>query len=372
MGLSRLSMLGAGLVTSSIIADVILIVGETFVFESHPYMGIVTYMFFPGMATFGLLLIPLGIYWKLRSLGQGETAEGALRLAKAAGRDRMASVVQVLIVLTLFNLVIFGVVGYRGFHYTESREFCGQLCHSVMQPEFTTYSLSPHSEVDCVECHIGPGAGWFVKSKLSGARQVLAVAFDTYSRPIETPIDNLRPAREVCEVCHRPDIFPGNLLKVIEQFEPDEANTRLYTVLNLRVGAGGSDGHGIHWHVSEHDQMRYYATDRKRENIVWIELTNEDGSRNVWTRSDAPVSEDQIPHEKLRTMDCVDCHNRPTHIYLSPEQAIDERLASGAIDATIPWIRKVAEEVLVPAVRDHRQRPCGHREAAGDLPGAVS
>ncbi len=241
ISVSRIATAGAVLTTTGILAELLLLLGELLVFESHPYIGIVTYVLFPGLITLGLVLIPVGITLRLRKAHSGFSLAAIERLAEARGIS-VGHVGQIIITLTLLNLVIFSLVGYRAFHYTESVAFCGQVCHEVMHPEFTTYSRSPHSQIACVHCHIGPGAGWFVKSKLSGARQLLAVAFDTYSRPIQTPVHNLRPAREVCEVCHRPEIFHGNLVKVNQHFEPDEKNTRTYTVLNLRVGGGDEAG----------------------------------------------------------------------------------------------------------------------------------
>ncbi len=345
---SSLSILGTTLVTSAFMADLILILGELFMFESNPYIGIFAYLIFPGLAVLGLLLIPAGIYLKARKY-KNAGWPAAISIVLERKRVNRMHVLQMVFGLTMMNLVIFGILGYRGFHYTESKEFCGMLCHKVMLPEYTTYRRSPHSEISCVECHIGAGAGWFVKSKLSGTRQVLAVTFDSFSRPIKTPIHNLRPAREVCEVCHRPEIFHGNLFKVLQHFEPDETNTRTYTILNMRVGSGGEHGreaNGIHWHVSKQQQIRYYATDPKRENIVWVEITNLVGSRRIWRRPDGEADRKEIDPESLRLMDCVDCHNRPTHIFLSPSAALDEWMAQGFIDPSIPWIRKVSEEVL--------------------------
>lgn len=346
IAVSRIALLGAALTTSAFLAEVLLIGGEIFFFESHPYIGIVTYVLLPGMLVLGLLMIPAGILLRLRSADGGFSLGAIERLAETRGIS-LGHTGQVVMSLSLVNLVVFAFIGYRGFHYTESTAFCGQLCHEVMHPEFETYSRSPHSEIACVECHIGPGAEWFVKSKLSGARQLWAVVANTYSRPIETPVHNLRPARDVCEVCHRPEIFHGNLVKVIQHFEPDERNSRTYSVLNMRVGGGDEQGrgaHGIHWHVSKKHEVRYYATDRKRENIVWVEQVDEHGERRVWTTPEAPATPPDDAH--VRVMDCVDCHNRPTHIYLAPEEAIDKWMMTDRIDPDIPWIRKLGHEVL--------------------------
>ena len=100
-------------------------------------------------------------------------------------------------------------VGYNAFLFTESVTFCGRICHTVMEPEYTAYLNSPHARVRCVDCHVGAGAEWYVKSKLSGVHQVYAVTFHTYETPIPTPVKNLRPARETCEECHWPQKFFG-------------------------------------------------------------------------------------------------------------------------------------------------------------------
>src|SRR5208282_736036 len=101
-------------------------------------------------------------------------------------------------------------------------QFRGLTCHNVMQPEYSSWVESPHARVACAECHIGPGASWFVKSKLSGVGQVFAVAFNTYPKPIPTPVANLRPARETCEHCHWPARFSGDVFAVHTSYTADE------------------------------------------------------------------------------------------------------------------------------------------------------
>jgi hypothetical protein len=359
IGISRLAVFGAALVTAGFVGDVLLILGEMFIFLSNPYIGIISYMVFPGIMALGLGLIPLGIWLRLRRRGRPITMARLQRLSQAGVVERPARVIQLVFLLTAINLVTFAVIGYRGFHYMDSTEFCGEVCHEVMIPEFTAYQRSPHAEVECVECHIGPGAGWFVRSKISGARQVLAVTFDTYHRPIDTPIENLRPARQVCEVCHRPEHFHGDLIRQIQHFKPDAQNTPTYTVLNMRVGGiGRSPGSteqatGIHWHVAEQNTLRYYATDEDRENIVYIEQQTEDGGRRIWTRPDEPVDPATLDNQQMRRMDCVDCHNRPTHIFDPPIEAIEKRMRSGELDRQLPWIRKVGEQVLLADYASH-------------------
>ena len=355
LSMSRISILGAVIVTTTLGADAMLILGELLIFESNPYIGIIAYVVFPGAALFGLVLIPVGILLRLRKTRREDSVGRLVRHLSQRHVLRFISM------LTMINLVVFAFVGYRSFHIMESPEFCGEVCHEVMIPEFTTYQRSPHAEVDCVECHIGSGVGYLVKSKLDGTRQLAGVLLGNYSRPIETPVHNLRPAREVCEVCHRAGSLHASRIKILEQYEPDESNTRSFTVLNLRLGSVGdenNEGNGIHWHSGRDHELRYWATDRKRENIVRVELTDNNGSTRVWTRpgseSDQTVDDSETAHNNApRVMDCIDCHNRPTHVYLPPDRAIDEALADGRIDVNIPWIRAMAEVVLT---RDYETR----------------
>ena len=352
IGQSKISILGAALVTSAVLGDLILIIGEILFFQSNPYIGIIIYAVFPAIGIGGLVLIPIGTLWTARRRGASSLKDSFSALKVTNFRH----VFQVVFLLTMVNLVVFGSVGYRSFHFMESREFCGTMCHQPMHAEFNTYQNSPHSEIGCVECHIGSGVGWLIKSKLDGTRQLIAMLLDDYSRPIATPLHNLRPARDVCEVCHHPESFHGNLIKVIQDFEPDEKNTRHYTVLNMRVGGGEAPGRkarGIHWHVSREQRLRYYAADEKREEILRVEQLSDDGITRVWTRSGVKIPPEASDPANMRNMDCVDCHNRPTHIYLPPGRALDEKLEFGEIDRSIPWIRKLSEEIITREYASH-------------------
>ena len=48
----------------------------------------------------------------------------------------------------------------------------------------------------------------------------------------------------------------------------------------------------------------------------------------------------------IRTMDCMDCHNRPAHTYQSPNDAVNLAMSLGKIDRTLPWIKTNAVYVL--------------------------
>jgi hypothetical protein len=224
----------------------------------------------------------------------------------------------------------------------DSVTFCGETCHTVMQPEYTAYQNSPHARVECVKCHIGPGASWFVKSKLSGVGQVLAVTFRTYSTPIPTPVRSLRPARETCEACHWPQKYGEDRLQVIDKFADDQANTLTKTVLLMKIG-GGNRGIGIHGtHLGPGVAIRYAHADEGRQNIPWIEY-NGPGGKTVYATPEAKPDGGGLP---IREMDCVDCHNRPTHAYELPERAVDRVMNAGRISPSLPFAKKRAVEIL--------------------------
>jgi hypothetical protein len=45
-------------------------------------------------------------------------------------------------------------------------------------------------------------------------------------------------------------------------------------------------------------------------------------------------------------MDCMDCHNRPAHVFKSPNEAVDLALLLGKIDTSLPWIKSNAVQIL--------------------------
>jgi hypothetical protein len=236
-------------------------------------------------------------------------------------------------------LLVSAIGSYQSYHISESTQFCGQACHTVMEPELTTYLHGPHARVACVECHIGPGAEWFVKAKISGTYQLYAVAFNKYPRPVPTPIHNLRPAQETCEQCHWPKKFAGNLDKTYNYFLGDETNTPYSIRLTMKVG-GGDPTHGpvggIHWHMNVGNKVSYIASDEARQKISWVRIVNNQG---VITEFRTPQFTNQVEESQVRTMDCMDCHNRPAHKYMSPNQAVNLAMSLGRIDPALPWIK---------------------------------
>jgi nitrate/TMAO reductase-like tetraheme cytochrome c subunit len=341
-----LSALGALLAVVSGATLLVLLGLGLFVEEQHnPYFGIFVYMVLPPVFLVGLMLIPLGMarQWR-RWKRSGETALPSwplLDLNRPSHRNAAA----VFIVGTLLFVTLSAVGSYGAYHYSESVEFCGTTCH-VMEPEYTTYQRSPHARVACAACHVGPGADWFVKSKLSGTYQIYAVATRKYPRPIPTPIESLRPAQETCEQCHWPRMIFGAQQRQFQHFLYDDGNTSW--PINMLIKIGGGDPQtgqtaGIHWHMNIGVEVEYVARDRERQKIPWIRVTDRRTGRvTVYQDKNEPLTEAELAAAPARRMDCMDCHNRPSHILQPPDQAVDVLLHTRVIDPTVPGIKAVA------------------------------
>ncbi|PKN13019.1 MAG: cytochrome C [Deltaproteobacteria bacterium HGW-Deltaproteobacteria-4] len=338
-------------------------------YVTNAYYGFFIYMILGPVLIFGLVLIFVGLFF---FKGSREVQLFTMEYLQEQVSDplrfaRIKKLIVLGVALTVVNIGVFGVLAYSGYHYMESVEFCGQFCHTVMNPEYETYKRSPHSRVPCVECHIGSGAEWFVKSKLSGTRQLVAVALNTYPRPIATPVHGLRPARETCEECHRPELFHGEKLVIREHTLDDEVNSKTNTVLMMKIGSAGDravSSHGIHWHVSPENTITYLS-DAARQVISEVTLTRGDGTKTVF-RSGAKLDSGKGEKSKfeVRTMDCIDCHNRPSHIYLSAEEAIDLKFAEGKIPRDLPFIKR---EALKAANKSYKSAAAAKIGIAADL-----
>jgi hypothetical protein len=236
----------------------------------------------------------------------------------------------------------------------DSNQFCGLTCHKVMAPEYGAFLDSTHSRVGCVQCHIGPGAGWFVQSKLSGVRQVFAVARGTYSRPIPSPVHQLRPARETCEQCHWPQRFVGDKLLVRTKFAEDEKSTPSTTVLVLKIGGRARNGSvGIHGrHLDREGGISYVSTDGRRQVIPKVTYRDDEGKLVDYISEDAKITPADLAKGEVRTMDCIDCHNRPSHTFELPERALDRAIEEGRVSRELPYIKKKAVELIRAAYPD--------------------
>jgi NapC/NirT cytochrome c family, N-terminal region len=347
-----LSLFGLWLSCVSSMLFLIFFSADLFGLFANPYLGIVFFLVLPGFFVAGLVLMPLGVYLRRRRERLGRPAAQWPRIDLNEPWQR--TVALFVLVGTAVNVVVLSLAAYRGIEYMDSVGFCGQVCHKVMAPEFTAYQNGPHARVACVQCHIGPGAPWFVRSKLSGTRQVFAVTLSTYPRPIPSPVKNLRPARETCEECHWPEKFTGDKIVTFHSYADDEANSETLTSMRLHVG-GGSEKYGvasgIHWHMDPATRITYWTSDPKRQTIPLVEVEDRRGGKRVFRTPDTTDADEREfrAHRKgeERTMDCMDCHNRPSHPFTATaEEAVDEAIGLARIDRTVPFIRRQMVQVL--------------------------
>ena len=342
-----LSLIGAGLVVLSGVSIIFLFLIEAITARSNPYLGIFTYMVYPALLVVGLILVPVGIVLERRRLVRGGELARYPVIDLNNGKIRGAFLF--IVVSSIFFMGLISTATYEAYHFTESVTFCGELCHTVMEPEYTAYQDSPHARVTCAECHVGAGAGWYVRSKLSGVYQIYSVLFQKYPRPVPTPVHSLRPAQDTCEQCHWPEKFFGAQLKVITRFSHDEKNSVRQIRTLLRTGGGSPTSginSGIHWHMNIGNEVWYGAADPQRQNIPWVRIKDRQGRVTEYLDRTSAAKPEQLKNLELRRMDCVDCHNRPSHVFRDPDSAVDTALLAGLIDSSLPYIKRESVRVL--------------------------
>ena len=362
-----ISLIGLALAAVAFVNIVLLILIDLLAAHPSPYIGILAYMVAPSIMVFGLILIPIGMVVerrrRLRHVGV-PFHFARLDLNNPAQRSTVAFVLSFIVIFALIS----AVGSYKAYEFTDSVDFCGELCHSVMHPEFTAYKASPHARVACVDCHVGSGAGWYVKSKLSGIRQVYYTALGTYPRPIPTPVHNLRPAQDTCEQCHWPKKFWGAQFKNFTHYGSDEQNTPRVIRMLIKTGGGdpllGQAGGGIHWHMNIANKITYVSTDEQRQVIPWVRAEDENGKVTDYVVKDGAPTQAQIDKAVKRRMDCIDCHNRPTHIYVPPDLSVDRSITGHAIDATLPFIKQQGVQVLTA---DYKTSADAQKAIAGNI-----
>lgn len=338
-------LIGVFITTASFTLMVIGFIGNILGLIKNPYVGIFIYMVLPGAGILGVIIVCIAAYLRRRQYHKFGVDKAPLTIDLSNSKHRKTVVLG--IVLSVITFITFGVIGYEGYHFTESPYFCGMVCHQIMEPEYAAYKRSSHAKISCVDCHIGPGADWFVKAKLSGLRQVVAAFTGSYSRPIPAPVEHLRPARDTCEQCHWPEKFLGKKVKTFTHFTNDDQLNSEVNEIALHVGGHNPETgefEGIHWHVSNNVQVSYLAVDKKRTRIARIKVQRPDGSEDEFVKSDIEVVEgDELT---WRVMDCIDCHNRPTHIYDMPEERVDFGIRSKKINPEVVGLREDSLTVL--------------------------
>ncbi len=313
--------------------------------EPGVYLGMLVYLALPAALVTGLLLIPAGIWWEVgrraAAARRGEESPPALQLD--FGNPRHLAGVLAFAAATVAILATLGATGYGAIEFMETTTFCS-TCHTVMGPQLEAYERSPHASIDCTACHIGPnagpigaGAGRYFEAKIGGLRQTLAVITGTYERPIHAPDPALETVAASCEECHSSTEDYGLTLKVYRTYLDDEANTPHESVLAFRVGDGTE---GIHWHATA--KVYYQPADERRTKVAWAGVETPDGLEE-WVNPDVSLG-DEAPERRVMT--CVDCHNRVGHRIPTPEELIDEALADGRLDRSLPYLKREALRIL--------------------------
>lgn len=325
----------------------------------EPYGDLVIFFVPPMFVIVGVVVILIGMYfqwirWRMhKPLSFARYPKWDLNLAS----ERKALLGVAIGAAILSVPAIYG--GQQAYRYTDDVSFCGASCHS-MRPEYLTYQLSPHAHVACAQCHVAPGNAGYIASKVRGMTELAETLQDDYPRPIPVPVMALRPVRGNCERCHWPANFFGSRELRRVYFLSDEQNTRWEIDMLVRIGGGGllADGArmGIHWHVAS--KVEYVASDPELQNITWVRAVDpKTGIAKVYT-TQAQTST-TTPAGEIRTVDCVDCHNRPTHIFQAPDRSVNFALASGVIDPSLPFIKQEGVAALTATYTSREQAMSG-------------
>jgi NapC/NirT cytochrome c family, N-terminal region len=342
------AILGALIATATAVVFIALVIAIFAGLLENPYAGLVVFVAIPAVFVIGLLLIPIGMRLERRKLARDPSAVADWPVIDLRV-PRVRKTAVLITALTAINALIILLAGYGSLHWMESPTFCGQVCHTPMQPQFTAWQTGPHGRVACVKCHIGEGPGAFVHAKLSGVRQLMHVATGSYPRPIPPGAEMLPGAQaQTCVGCHQPGHIRGDQIRVVREYAGDEANTETVTVLQMHLDRSSPSGRAIHWHADPNVRIEYVATDETNQTIPYVKVTDARGQVKEYVTADA--TEQVIRNGTRRTMDCIDCHNTIGHpISPTPEQAVDRAIAAGLVNRQLPNVRSEGVKLVKAA-----------------------
>lgn len=314
---------------------------------ANVYLGIITYILLPPFLILGLILIPVGAVIKKRRIAKGlaEAAPKKIQIDFSLATHRNAAMV--FVIVTSILIIMTAIGSYKAYTYTESVQFCGVTCHNVMIPQYTAYLHSPHARVKCVECHIGEGPDWYIHYKLAGARQLYHFLQGRYPKPIPTPVHNLRPPTDTCQHCHWPNQFYGASEIRRTYYSASDEKVKPWNLrMLIRVGGDQTRVEGIHSHMNIDHDIYYAAEDEQRQKITWVKSVAKDGTASVFTTADSKYRATAPADHLVRKMDCLDCHNRPTHHFNAPYVLLNAALNQGKISIEIPNIKSKIMELI--------------------------
>jgi nitrate/TMAO reductase-like tetraheme cytochrome c subunit len=358
------SWTGVVLAGSALFAFLLLFVIDLFAARRNPYVGILAYVIAPAFFLLGLILIAIGAILQRRRERRLEREAKPFVINIDFSRARDRRILGGFAFASVAFLFLTAVGSYETYQYTESVSFCGQQCHLPMNPQFVASQQTAHARVECVACHVGPGAAAYFRTKVNGVKQLYHTIANDFERPIRVTKANPRPPQAICEQCHWPNRYVGNVARTYRHFLSDEKNTPFGVRLLLNVGGAdptnGPVG-GIHWHMNVANKIEYIATDEQRLKIPWVRMTDSKGVVTVFKTPD--FTEDPGKYE-IHRMDCMDCHSRPAHKVHPPNQAVDLALATGELDRNIPWVKA---KVVAALVKSYKTKPEGLQQIANQL-----
>jgi NapC/NirT cytochrome c family, N-terminal region len=197
------AMAGVAITTASAVVFIALALAMFLGMLANPYAGLVVFVGLPLIFMVGLLLIPVGMRLQRKALAEGRGVEEWPVIDLRQTRTRRVALT--IAILTGMNIVIVLVAGYGSLKWMESPEFCGAVCHEPMHPQYTAWQNASHSNVVCVQCHIGEGGEAFVHYKTAGIRQLFHVVTndDPPSRRAGTVTGRSGRSATSC-ACHGP------------------------------------------------------------------------------------------------------------------------------------------------------------------------
>ena len=255
----------------------------------------------------------------------------------------------------------------------DSAQFCGQTCHTVMEPEYTAYrrlaSLArllrrvPHRARRAL---VRQGQDLRHAAGLRRRSEDLLQADSLARARLPAGARHLRALPLASEVHRR-------RLLVRTKYADDEKNTPSTTVLLLKIGGRTTEGLvGIHGrHLADVERIEYVSTDGRRQVIPLVTYIDDAGKKVEYVSTDANMTTDQLAKGERRKMDCMDCHNRPTHAFEMPERAVDKAMRDGRISAKLPFIKtrsRRGPEGRVPRPRHAPRRRSPPRSASSTGP----
>jgi len=342
-----ISWAGIFLSASAVFAALLLITIDLFAEHPNQYVGILAYVVAPAFFFLGVFIALVGAFLQRRKERRGGELAKPLAIHIDLSRPRDRRILALFAAGSVTFLFLTALGSYETYQITESVEFCGKTCHLQMEPQFVAFQHTAHAKVECVACHVGPGPAAYFKTKLNGVKQLYHTVLGDFDRPIFVSEANPRPPQEICVHCHWPQKFAGVVYRNYNHFLADEKNTSFGVRLVLNVGGGDpatGPGDGIHWHMNIANKIEYIASDDHLTEIPWVRKTDANG---VVTEYRTPEFKDDPARHNIRRMDCMDCHSRPAHKVLPPNDAVDLALASGKIDPKIPWVKSKVVEALV-------------------------